>query len=125
MENKSISTSKAILTHKCPRCHQGDMYLVKNPYTHPSKMSSMYSHCPVCNQNYSPETGFYFGAAYVSYGLTIAFGVALMVASYVFGVRTISTIMWIIGIGLVIVSPHMLRYSRTIWAHIFIKYKGK
>jgi hypothetical protein len=85
----------------------------------------MHTNCPVCNQNYTPETGFYFGAAYVSYALTVAIGVAILVASFVFGVREFKTFMWLIGIGLVLMSPLTLRFSRTLWIHIFIKYKGR
>lgn len=125
MSDKPISKWVAIFKHKCPRCHEGNLYTFKNPYTNLTKISDMPTNCPVCNQNYTPETGFYFGAAYVSYALTVAFGVALLVASFVFGVREFKTFMWIIGIGLVILAPLTLRLSRTMWIHIFIKYKGR
>ena len=37
----------------------------------------MHHHCPVCNESFERETGFYYGAMYVSYGLTVGFGVGL------------------------------------------------
>lgn len=125
MNDKPISKWAAIFRHKCPRCHEGNLYNYKNPYTHLTKVSDMPSNCPVCNQSYNPETGFYFGAAYVSYALTVAIAVAILVAGLVFGVRKFETFAWMIGIGLVLLAPLTLRFSRTIWIHIFIKYKGK
>ena len=69
----------SILHAKCPKCHQGDFFETSNPYNL-KKFDKMYNRCAVCAEDFERETGFYYGAMYVSYALTVAFGVALYVA---------------------------------------------
>lgn len=91
----------------------------------------MHKKCTQCGQNFEPEPGFYFGAAYVSYALTVALWVALFVALVVFdslGLISFSfeedplfLMGW--GIGLLIVLlPLLYRLSRSIWISTFVKY---
>ena len=61
----------SIFKGKCPRCHEGDFFVEKHPYKL-SKMAHIHKACSVCGENFEREPGFYFGAAYVSYGLTVA-----------------------------------------------------
>ena len=56
---------------KCPRCRKGDMFVTKNPW-HLKTTMKMNQVCPVCAQPLDIEPGFYFGAGYVSYALTVA-----------------------------------------------------
>jgi hypothetical protein len=44
----------------------------------------MYRSCPKCGADFVKEPGFYFGASYVSYALTIAIWVAVLIALITF-----------------------------------------
>lgn len=91
----------------------------------------MHPKCQVCGENFKREPGFYFGAAYVSYGLTVALWVACVVAlytfdaigiiSYAFFENPITTI--VVGaVALVVMLPVLFRLSRSLWIHMFVSY---
>src|SRR5437588_9494696 len=63
----------SLLTMRCPRCRRGPMFRHSNPYRKFSlkHIFDMHHTCPVCNQKYDLEPGFWYGTGYVSYGLTV------------------------------------------------------
>jgi hypothetical protein len=111
----------SILYNKCPRCHEGDLFVYKNPYTKLA-FKKMYDRCPVCNQATEPEPGFFQGAMYASYGVSVAicffFGGILL-----FTPLKAETILIILFAVLIILLPWIFRISRMIWLNIFISYK--
>lgn len=116
------STLVSIAQMKCPRCHEGDIYVHKNAYNL-SNAGKMHSQCPACGLDYQPEPGFYFGAGYVSYALTVAVSIAVFVALLPF----VDWYQWEIYIGviagiLLLTFPILFRYSRVIWLYFFVKY---
>ena len=90
----------------------------------------MHHSCAECGEDFEREPGFYFGAAYVSYALTVALWVAVLVAlncfdawGYIeFGMFTHpGTFLWT-GIGLLVaLLPLIYRLSRSIWISMFTK----
>lgn len=109
---------------KCPRCQEGDLFVTKNHYDLGSFLK-MHKNCSECNQTYNPEPGFYFGAAYMSYGIAVAIAVAVSIAMLVLGVRNHVDIIIGIVVATVILAPPNFRYSRALWANINIRFKGK
>lgn len=83
--------------------------------------------CSVCEQRTETEPGFYFGAAYVSYALTVALSVATFVAWYVIigmGLDD-NRVFWWLGfnaIFLIVLQPWLMRFARTVWLSFFVKY---
>lgn len=121
----------SIFKGKCPRCHEGDFFVEKHPYKL-SKMAHIHKECSVCGENFEREPGFYFGAAYVSYGLTVALWVAVLVALLTFdalgwieyGFYENPVTLLVTGIiTLLAFLPVLYRGSRIIWLNIFVKYK--
>lgn len=111
----------SILFGRCPVCHDGKMYKVKNPYLL-SHTLKMYDNCPNCNTKYKIEPSFFYGAMYVSYAVGIAFAVAAFVISYlIFGASRLNTFLAIVG-TLVFFLPVIVRLSRNIWINFFFKY---
>jgi len=114
----------SIVMLKCPRCQEGDLFVHKNPYSY-SNLEKMPDNCPACQQKYLLEPGFYYGAMYVSYALTIALSVS------VFVVMTILwhfEILWYLGINallIILLFPPIFRFSRATWANLFIHYSKK
>lgn len=120
---KKESIAYGILKFKCPRCHEGNLFTHSNHYDL-ANFLKMHKNCPVCNQTYNPEPGFYFGAAYISYGVGVAIAIIAAIIALALGYRDPGTIIAAILIPTVLLAPINFRISRSIWANIFIKYKG-
>lgn len=103
---------------KCPQCGQGELFAKK------SSMLDMITHCSQCGLKYEKETGFFYGAMYISYGINVAtFVIALVIfymvednvdwriymSSYV--LLTVFGIKWI------------FRLSRSLWLSIMVEFK--
>jgi hypothetical protein len=83
----------------------------------------MNNNCSVCNEDFRRETGFYFGAAYVSYGLTVGFGIGLyLLLCVLFDVGTVAFLITFSTL-LIVFLPVFFRYSRLIWIHLFVRPK--
>ena len=82
--------------------------------------------CECCGHKYEIENGFFYGAMYVSYALTVAIMVSMIVATYVL-VPNPSAGAYIaaVVIGVIVMIPITFRGSRLIWMNFFSKYKGK
>lgn len=112
----------SIFRYKCPRCHEGEVFVSKNPYNL-SKMFELHEHCDHCGIRYEFEPGFFYGAMYVSYALTVALGVATYILTeMLFDPTVLQVIVALVGV-LIIGSPLVLRLSRIIWMNFFIKYE--
>ncbi|RBL92747.1 DUF983 domain-containing protein [Chitinophaga flava] len=128
MEHKRPNYFVSLLTMKCPKCRRGDMYKDKNPFhVKFSKIFNMYDNCPVCDQKFELETGFWFGTGYVSYALSVAFSVFNLIWFAVFfGIswRDNSIFIWlgINGVLLVLIQPWLMRISRVIYLYFFVYY---
>tara|TARA_B110000444_G_scaffold178702_1_gene167439 strand:- start:158 stop:430 length:273 start_codon:yes stop_codon:yes gene_type:complete len=87
-------------------------------------MGDIHKNCSVCNETYTPETGFYFGSLYISCALGTSVVVTIWLALIILGVK-IEIISKIIGISVVwlLISPLMHPLSKIIWANIFMNYK--
>jgi uncharacterized protein (DUF983 family) len=110
----------SIFSAKCPKCHEGNMFLHKNPYNL-NKAFDMVKQCPVCGQKSEPEPGFYYGAMYVSYAVAVAIGCFVGVPMLFFGASAMATVI-AIAAALVVLSPITLRFSRMIWINFFVDY---
>ena len=118
---KKGTKMNSIIYGTCPRCQEESMYVNKNPYN-PSQILTMHDQCTHCGQKYKIEPSFFYGAMYVNYGMSIAFGVAAFIISHFFiGLGLLNSFFAIIG-TLVVFYPIILRISRNIWINFFIKY---
>lgn len=107
-----------VLRQKCPRCGEGNMFVDPNPY-HLNHMATMHKHCPECGLRYEPETGFYYGAMYLSYAIGVFSSLIIFaILNFAFGVPTlwafIAVATWWIGL-----SPYLFRFSRALWLSLF------
>ncbi|MFY8020107.1 MAG: DUF983 domain-containing protein [Bacteroidia bacterium] len=113
--SKGLSIMKA----KCPQCQSGKMF------THSafnlSKFTSMNETCPVCKLKFEIEPGFFWGAMYVSYALTVGLMLVLGGAILFFSSGKAGFYTYIIPIisALILSSPVTYRYSRVLMIHLF------
>jgi hypothetical protein len=69
------------------------------------------------------EPAFYFGALYVSYGITVAICiVTFIISKIIFDLALLSSFIAVF-IVLILFIPVNLRLSRILWINMFINYK--
>lgn len=117
------------LDNRCPRCRRGKLFINSNPYKLKSVLK-MNPTCLVCGQPTEIEVGFYYGTAYVSYALTVAFCLTTFIAWWIligFSVRDGDTrLLWwgiMNAILLLVLQPVFMRFSRSLWLSWFVKYE--
>ena len=114
---------------RCPRCRRGDMFKNNNPYKK-LKLSSildMHERCPVCNQKFDLEPGFWYGTGYVSYALVVLFSAITFVAWWIIiGISADDNrvLFWLLfnAVLIVILQPWFMRFSRVVYLNFFVKY---
>ena len=111
----------SVLKLKCPKCREGNLFVNKSSYKYKG-FFDMPRKCPKCGQDFEIETGFYYGAMYVSYALTIAITVAVFVALTVFNLFSIGTFLICDVVALLVTMPYITRVSRSIWIALMVKY---
>ena len=115
-----MNVLKSILGYKCPRCRSSKLF--KEPFEFSNPLN-MHERCTVCHQHFEPEPGFYYGAMFISYGLS---SLLLLVPSLVlvFGYGwSANSAMFVVLIIAAISFFKLLRLSRSVWIHINVKYE--
>jgi hypothetical protein len=78
----------------------------------------MYATCPVCDLKFAREQGYFLGAMYVSYGLSIPPVLALVFTLW-FGARwTFGSAVFGAFVAYLPLVPFVVRISRVIWIYI-------
>ncbi|WP_396155316.1 DUF983 domain-containing protein [Flavobacterium sp.] len=118
---KKGSKLNSILTGTCPRCQEESMYVDKNPYNI-KNIYKMHDNCSHCGLHYQIEPSFFYGAMYVSYGLTVGIGIAAFIISKVIIGLKLNQSMITIILALVVLMPITARLSRNIYINMFVSY---
>ncbi|MBA2613672.1 MAG: DUF983 domain-containing protein [Bacteroidetes bacterium] len=114
----------SILLCKCPRCHEGNLFLVKNPYKLRT-LDKMPKRCPVCDLDFVRETGFYYGAMMMSHALTTIIAVIIhFIVFYFWGWEILPHLVFLITIILAL-FPINFRIARALWINLFVIYDPK
>jgi len=129
MAKKRTTGVGAMLRGQCPRCREGKIFVSARAYRW-DKITAMPDACPVCGEDFLREPGFYFGAAYVSYGLTVALWVSVFVALTCFNWWGLMAFSFFEDVGLflitgivllIILLPLIARLSRSMWLHMMTR----
>ena len=95
---------------RCPVCHEGRAF---------RSLLTMHDACPACGHHFEREPGYFVGAMYVSYALSIPVYLATVgVLRLLFPGFTDLTVL---GLALPLFAPTaplLFRYSRVIWMHL-------
>jgi len=112
----------SVLRGKCPSCHKGDFF--KYSFTmNLFKVNKIKKTCSYCDLKYMIEPAFYFGALYVSYGITVALCIVTFVISKLMLNVALLTSFITIFVVLILFIPVNLRLSRILWINMFVSYK--
>jgi uncharacterized protein (DUF983 family) len=104
-----VTRWQAIRRQLCPGCFEGRVF---------QSRLTMYERCPVCDLKFEREPGYFVGAMYVSYAMSLPSGVALLFAvwygtGWSFSLSLLTTMLIYLPF-----VPVIFRYSRVIWLHL-------
>jgi uncharacterized protein (DUF983 family) len=114
---------RAVGLLKCPRCLKGDMF-VTGTFSF-KKSFDMHDNCPHCGQKYTLESGFYYGAMFISYIITAftMFGV-FGIFKFLFKVPVMTS--FIVAMSFIFaLFVWFFRVSRAIWLSFFVEFDEK
>ena len=91
---------------RCPRCGRSPLF---------AGWFTMHERCAVCGLVYEREQGYFVGAIYVNYAVTVAIAVgAVLVLDWTIGLTLRAQLA--LGIALVTLVPLVFfRYARSLW----------
>lgn len=108
--------------YTCPRCRKGDLFT--KPFNIGEPLS-MHHSCSKCEQLFEPEPGYYYGAMFLSYILSSGF-LLPMALFFVFYLKwSVNATMGIVILLGIIFFIRILRFSRSLWIHIMVKYNPR
>lgn len=103
----------------CPNCNKGKIFEQKG-LLYKMRMPKMYENCRVCDHKFEKEPGYFYGAMYVSYMLTVAQAIGIYILlAYIFEIENNLQIFFCIVVAMIGLSFFNMRISRTIWIHLF------
>lgn len=108
----------AALEGKCPRCREGHMFT--DSQLNLRKFGKMHDLCESCGLKFEPEPGFFYGAMYVSYAISVAILlVTTFILYFIFGDPALEVYIIAVALTAIILYPINFRYSRIIFLHVF------
>ena len=106
-----------VLKGCCPNCGKTKVFKSKgNPILF--IMPVMYKRCAHCDYSFHHEPGFYFGAMYMSYALTVAQMVGVFVIGMLLSMSILNMFILVVVIVLLL-STYNYRVSRLMWLNMF------
>lgn len=111
----------SVSRNKCPKCHTGKVFENNNAYNL-KIFSKMYTSCPCCGEKFEKEPGYFYGAMYVSYALTVGWCIFTFAINELF--TKVDTFYYLIFTcsSIILFSPLTFRLSRLIWLNFFTRF---
>ncbi len=116
-----MSKLYSIATNTCPKCNVGAFFKTNNPYDL-KNFDKLNSYCEYCGESFKREPGFYIGAMYISYALTVAMTVTAFVGFVLIFDFKIEYVLAGLILAILLLLPILFRTARIIWINIFVKY---
>lgn len=110
-----------ILNCKCPNCKKGNIFSDSGNMLL-FRIPKMNTRCMECNFKFEKETGFFFGAMFVSYALAAAEMMISLVVFWYFIDLSPFRVFLMIALIAVLLSTINFRVSRAIWIYMFYKH---
>jgi len=108
------SALKAMARQACPRCRKGPIFRASlwRGYL------AMYERCPVCGLKYEREPGYFLGAMYFSYALSIPPGLLLVLLIWRLTRWRFDVVMLSAFLLYLPFVPVVTRWARVIWMYV-------
>ena len=107
-----------VLSSKCPNCESGNIFKRQGNIVL-LRMPKMNEKCESCSFKFEKEPGFFYGAMYISYAISVGLMIGCFILFWL--ILDLATI-YVISIFFIVVSLLSLfnfRISRTIWIYLF------
>jgi len=116
MKTKKENIFSGIVHQKCPNCGEGYVFEKGSML----QLPKMKEECDQCHYRYYREPGYFLGAMYISYGLSVFQGILTFLFCYFFlsQLPTLYVVFAIIGV-IFLLSMKNYKYSRVIYMYIF------
>jgi uncharacterized protein (DUF983 family) len=99
----------AALRQRCPRCRQGPIF---------NGWIRMNEQCPRCGLRFEREAGYFLGAMYFSYPLSVPIlGVLILAGHLLLPEWRIEAIIGLAALAYLPFMPLVFRYSRVFWIY--------
>jgi uncharacterized protein (DUF983 family) len=109
MSSPSGSRFWAIVRQRCPRCREGRVF---------RGLVDMNPACPVCGLPFEREQGYFLGAMYISYALSIVLlGLVTWLLYLLLPEWDLGTLVLLGCVAYLPLVPLVFRYSRVMWIH--------
>jgi uncharacterized protein (DUF983 family) len=100
---------RALLRQRCPTCHVGRVF---------GTATRMNDKCPECGLAFEREAGYFLGAMYFSYGLSVFFlGLGMLAIHLLLPDVDLGWAVLIAAVAYLPFVPMVFRYSRVIWIY--------
>jgi uncharacterized protein (DUF983 family) len=104
-----VSRLAALLRQRCPLCREGRVF---------KGIASMNERCPVCDVHFSREPGYFVGAMYVAFGLSLPPYLAILYLLYRVTTWRLEMLLGAAAVAMLPVVPIIFRDSRVAWIHL-------
>lgn len=112
---KWMPTALTGIRHQlCPRCRQGPIFRL--PLWR--GFLAMHERCPVCGLKFEREPGYFLGALYFSYALSIPPGLLLVLLLWRITGWSFDTVMLGAFVAYLPLVPVVTRWSRVLWMYL-------
>src|SRR3954453_12967990 len=109
MSHPARNRWQATLGQRCPRCLEGRIY---------SGFLRMNDNCPACGHHFEREPGYFLGAMYITYPLSIVvIGLSLWALTWLWPDLGLEWAVLITVPVLMVFVPALVRWSRVLWMH--------
>jgi uncharacterized protein (DUF983 family) len=113
-----MSTLTKIIKGVCPVCGQAHIF-EKSSFLS-IKPPKMHTACQNCGYIFEKESGFFWGAMFVSYAFTVIEIIATILIAQLFFTETLDTrIIWITVTAIILLATFNYKLSRIVWIYLF------
>jgi len=107
-------TLSAIWQELCPRCRRGSIYRT----SFWRGFLNIYERCPYCGMKFEREQGYFVGAMYISYGLSIPPCLVILLLLWRITGWPFDTVVLATFVAYLPLALPVTRYARVIWIYI-------
>ena len=117
------SALKSFVACKCPRCRKGRVF--HEPLYKLGSLLKAYDNCPVCEVKYEQETGFYWSAMYISYGLSTGLVLFIGIFMVSYDIPLFKNMKYLLTLIFLFILqiPISFRYSRMLAIYLIAPYR--
>jgi uncharacterized protein (DUF983 family) len=109
-----IGFLQSIARQRCPRCRQGPIF--RAPLWR--GFLAMHERCAVCGLKYEREPGYFLGAMYFSYALSIPPVLAIMLLFWRFTSWPFDLVILAAFVSYLPFVPAVTRWARVLWMYV-------